>query len=92
VIIRWTAAAKVDLARFHTFLAPYDEDAANALLDLLVEAPEALLSFPRRGVKLTEFEPRQIHEFHVGSYRLRYELVGDELRVVRVFHVREDRF
>jgi plasmid stabilization system protein ParE len=90
--MRWTAAAKLDLARFHRFLAPHDEDAAGRLLDLLIAAPESLRSFPRRGRRLSEFEPRHIHEFPVGNYRLRYELDRDELRVIRVFHVRADRF
>lgn len=92
MIIRWTDAARIDLDRFYSFLAPYDVEAADKLLDLLIGAPEKLLNFPRRGPRLTGFGPRQIHEFSVGNYRVRYELDGDELRVVRVFHVREDRF
>jgi plasmid stabilization system protein ParE len=92
VNIRWTAKAGEDLSRLYGFLAKHDADAADEVLDSLIEAPERLVSFPRRGWRLTEFEPRQVHEYHIGNYRMRYELVGEEIRVVRVFHAREDRF
>lgn len=90
--ILWSAAAQADLGRLHSFLARHDLDAADASLDILVEAPEALLDFPRRGSRLSEFDPREVREFRVGSYLLRYELAGTDIFVLRFFHSREDRF
>lgn len=90
--ILWSAAAQNDLGRIHTFLARHDLDAADATFDILIAAPEPLLDFPRLGSRLSQYEPREVREFRVGSYLLRYELSVTDLIVVRVFHAREDRF
>ena len=70
----WSSRAWADVDRLHAFLAEHDNDAADAAVDRLVHAPEALLNFPRRGPRLSEFEPREVREFRVGNYLLRYEL------------------
>lgn len=90
--ILWSAAAQADLHRLHEFLAQHDVDAADRNLDVLIRAPEALLDFPRRGSRLSEFDPREVREFRVASYLLRYELMGTDIVVLRFFHAREDRF
>lgn len=90
--ILWSAEAQYDLGRIHTFLARHDLDAADSTFDVLVAAPEALLDFPRLGSRLNQYEPREVREFRVGNYLLRYELSETDLIVVRVFHAREDRF
>lgn len=90
--ISWSAAAQSDLGRLHDFLARHDLDAADEALDILIEAPEVLLDFPRRGPRLSTFEHQEIRELKVGDYVLRYELAGAEIKVLRLFHGREDRF
>ena len=90
--IFWSLAAQTDLDRIHNFQARNDLDAAAAVLDALVDAPEALLDFPRRGSRLGEFDPREVREFRTRSYLVRYELGPRDLFVLRLFHVREDRF
>jgi plasmid stabilization system protein ParE len=90
--IVWSSAAWADVDRLHAFLAEHDPDAADAVFDRLANAPSALLDFPRRGPRLSEFDPRDVREFRVGNYLLRYELVGKDLFVLRYFHAREDRF
>ena len=90
--IQWSASAQEDIGRLHEFLARHDIDAADKIMDALLNAPEALLDFPRRGPRLSEFAPREVREFRVGKYLLRYELTAADLIVLRCFHVREDRF
>jgi len=92
VKIAWSSSAWADLDRLHAFLAQQDHDAADALLDRLANGPSALLSFPRRGPRLSEFDPREVREFRLGKYLLRYELASEEIIVLRAFHAREDRF
>ena len=88
----WSSRAWADVDRLHAVLAEHDNDAADAAVDRLVHAPEALLNFPRRGPRLSEFEPREVREFRVGNYLLRYELSDTDIVVLRFFHAREDRF
>ncbi len=89
--IIWSSVAWADVDRLHAFLAEHDLDAADAVFDRLANAPEALLEFPRRGPRLSEFDPREVREFRVASYLLRYELVENDIYVLRFFHAREDR-
>ena len=89
--IVWTSAAWADVDRLHAFLAEHDLDAADAVFDTLANSPSALLDFPRLGSRLSEFDPREVREFRVGHYLLRYELRRSELFILRFFHAREDR-
>jgi plasmid stabilization system protein ParE len=90
--IVWSSAGWADVDRLHAFLAEHDVDAADAIFDKLANAPTALLDFPRRGPRLSQFDPREVREFRVGGYLLRYELAGTDIFVLRFFHAREDRF
>ena len=90
--IIWTSAAWSDVDRLHAFLADHDLDAADAVFDRLANAPAALQDFPRRGPRLSEFDPREIRELRVGSYLLRYDLIGADLLLLRFFHAKENRF
>jgi plasmid stabilization system protein ParE len=90
--IAWSSAAWADVDRLHAFLAEYDLDAADAVFDRLANAPAELLDFPRRGSRVSQYDPREVREFRVGSYLLRYELTGTDIFVLRFFHAREDRF
>jgi plasmid stabilization system protein ParE len=89
--IVWSPEAKTDIRRLYLFLAQYDLDAADGVFDRLRNAPETLTEFPRRGSPLTELGPRDVREFRVGAYLLRYEISGDTIYVLRFFHGREDR-
>ena len=90
--IVWSAAAWADVDRLYAFLAQHDLDAADAVFDKLANAPAALLNFPRRGPRLSDFDPREVREYRVASYLLRYEVTDTDIIVLRFFHAREDRF
>jgi plasmid stabilization system protein ParE len=89
--IVWSSAAWADIDRLHAFLAEHDLDGADAVFDRLANAPASLLDFPRRGSRLSEFDPQEIREFRVDGYLLRYELARTDIIVLRFFHAREDR-
>jgi len=90
--IRWTHSALADVERLFEFLLPNDPARAGEVLDRLVAAPESLLDFPRRGSPCPGFGERNVREFRVDVYLLRYELVGETIHVLRIFHAREDRY
>lgn len=89
--IRWTQLALADVERLADFIARHDPAFANAIERKLIEAPLALRTFPRRGARLPEFSPREVREFRVDRYLLRYELADTDVFVLRIFHAREDR-
>ena len=78
--ITWSAAAWTDVGRIYAFLAEHDLDAADHVFDRLLNAPSQLLSFPRRGSRLSSSENLEVRELRVGNYIIRYGLNGDEIQ------------
>ena len=89
--IRWTRKAQSDLVRLYEFLAPVNRQAAAHTVQSLTRAPDALRENPRLGEQLFQFEPREIRRIQVGHYEMRYEVAGDKLYILRLWHSREDR-
>jgi addiction module RelE/StbE family toxin len=91
VKIRWSPEAREDVDRLVDFIAVHDPDLANEIEHQLEQAPKKLLHFPRRAPHLIGFGAREIHEYRVLNYVLRYQIVATEIVVLRFFHSREDR-
>ena len=93
--LKWTSKALSDLARLYEFLAPVNKPAAaravQALTKAPTKAPTILLTNPRIGEQLVEFEPRGVRRILVGEYELRYEIQDSFIYVLRLWHTREDR-
>jgi len=43
------------------------------------------------GERLTEFAPREVHRLVIAGYEIRYELAEPEIRVLQIFHGKQDR-
>ncbi len=89
--LKWTSKALSDLARLYEFLAPADKQAAARAVQTLSNAPTMLLTNPRIGERLFEFEPRDVRRMLIGHYEMRYEIAGATVYVLRLWHTREDR-
>ena len=89
--IEWTASATDDLVRLHRFLAAVAPNAAADVARSLARAPLKLVEFPRIGERLDAFSPREVRRITVGHYELRYELTGERIIVLRLWHMREHR-
>lgn len=89
--LKWTSKALADLARLHEFLAPVNKAAAARALQAFVGAPAILLTNPRLGEQLFQFEPREVRRILVGQYEMRYGICGEMIYVLRLWHTREER-
>lgn len=89
--LKWTTKALSDLVRLHEFLAPIDRPAAAKVVQALAKAPTVLVTNPRIGEQLFQFEPREVRRILVQHYEMRYEIKGQTVYVLRVWHTREDR-
>lgn len=89
--VHWTRKALDDLARLYEFLAPVNPSAAAKTVQALSRAPDRLIERPRLGEKLEEFAPREVRRVLVGKYEVRYELIGHEIYILRIWHTREHR-
>lgn len=89
--LQWTSKAQEDLTRLYEFLAPVNRPAAARAVQAFVKAPEILLTNPRVGEQLFQFEPREVRRMLVGQYEMRYEIRGESIYLLRLWHTREDR-
>jgi len=91
VALRWTSKAHSDLVRLYEFLRPVNSQAAGRAVRQLVAGAKRIPAHPRLGIRLREFEPREVRRVLVGDYEIRYELTEKDVVVLRLFHTREDR-
>jgi len=89
--LKWTEKAVSDLARLYEFLAPVNMPAAARVVQVLTRAPAGLLTNPRVGEQLFQFQPREVRRLLVAQYEMRYEIVEDTIYVLRLWHTRENR-
>ena len=89
--LKWTSKALADLARVYEFLAPVTKPAAARAVQALTKAPAILLTTPRIGEQLFQFEPREVRRILVGEYEVRYEIQGSTIYILRLWHTREER-
>jgi plasmid stabilization system protein ParE len=91
VKLAWSARSVDDLARLHEFLAPVNPQAAAQVVQRLTAAANRLLDQPRIGEKLERYDPREVRRLLVAKYEIRYEVRGQNIFIVRIWHTREDR-
>ena len=90
--LEWSPESFEDLSRLHDFQAPVNPRAAADAVQMLVRAGLHLPDMPRIGPRVEDFGLREVRRVIVdGRYELRYEIVGETIVVLRVFHAREDR-
>ena len=89
--LKWTSKALAYLARLYEFLVPVNQSAAANIVQSLTHAPTTLLTTPRIGEQLFEFEPREIRRIIVGKFEMRYEIQESTIYVLRLWHTREHR-
>ena len=66
--LKWTSKARSDLARLYEFLAPVNKPASARAIQSLTAAPPDLLTNPRIGERLDEFEPREVKSDVICPY------------------------
>mgnify|MGYP001489636020 CR=1 FL=1 len=89
--LKWASKALAGLARLYEFLAPVNKPAAARAVQALTKAPTILLTNPRVGEQLFQFDPREVRRILVGQHEMRYEIQEKTIYVLRLWHTREDR-
>lgn len=89
--INWTRQAYADLDRLRWFLSDKSMQAADMAVQDIVHGSLKLSQHAHRGQIVEKYLPRKVRRLLVADYELRYEIHGDEVHIVAVFHTREDR-
>ena len=61
------------------------------LIQSLASAPTLLLTNPRIGERLEEFDPREVRKLLIQHYEMRYEIQESTIYILRLWHTRENR-
>jgi len=95
VKLAFSREARSDLVRLREFIAAHDPSAAERVARRLIREIDRLMRFPRLGRRVIaapgELSPEEIRDWLVGSYVVRYLIVGDRVIVLRVWHGKEQR-
>jgi plasmid stabilization system protein ParE len=77
--------------RVHDFLKEVNPRAAKQVVSTLNLAAKNLSAYPHLGHRLEDYSPENVRVLIVGDYEMRYELIGDIIYIIRLWHTREDR-
>ena len=89
--LRWTDEALADVDRVFDFLAANNPPAAERAVRKLLTFPSVLTANPSMGAVVEKLADQQIRRMIIGAYELRYQVTGDVVEILRIFHTREDR-
>ncbi|QRM19938.1 type II toxin-antitoxin system RelE/ParE family toxin [Dechloromonas sp. TW-R-39-2] len=84
--LKWSSKALSDLVRLYEFLGPANKQAAVRTVQALTKGPTILLTNPRIGEQLFEFEPREVRRLLIGHYEMRYEIQESTVYMLRLWH------
>jgi len=89
--LSWSRQSQADILRIADFYDRFDSDYAAKMVAFIRSAVSLPASFPFAGRPCARFEPRDVRDLVAGEFQLRYEVREAEIRVLRVWHSKEDR-
>jgi plasmid stabilization system protein ParE len=87
----WTHSASADLHRIHRFLSAYSVRVATERIRRIRAGALRVEEMPRMGVRIENIIEPETRRIFVADCEVRYELVGEQVIILRVFHTRENR-
>lgn len=89
----WLPEAQQDVGRLFDFLVEVDPTAAERAIRLIQGGANRLQEHPEIGRPMGDDSGRRelFLTFGAGAYVLRYQIEGDAIVVIRVWHGREER-
>jgi toxin ParE1/3/4 len=84
--VAWSRRAVQDLEAIADYIAADSPTFAGVVIKKVLSQTKMLAGFPRAGRKVPEFEDENIREVVVYSYRIIYQLDGDEILIAAVIH------
>ncbi|WP_460101659.1 type II toxin-antitoxin system RelE/ParE family toxin [Sessilibacter sp. MAH4] len=85
-----TKPARADLKHIHDFIAEDSKHYAKKVAQEIREKTNILDRFPNIGKMVPEVNKPEVQELHIYSYRIMYEVKGDNRYVLAVIHQRQN--
>ncbi len=84
--VRWTAYSTADLIGIRNHVAERSPNYADVVADQILTRVTQLEAFPESGQMVSEYGRRDIREILVYSYRIIYQVLPSEVRILTVVH------
>ena len=88
--VAWAQRAVRDLEVITAYIAADSPAYASTVVRNIVSRTRTLADFPKSGRKVPEFDDDNIREPIVYSYRVIYQVEGEEVVVAAVMHGKRD--
>ena len=85
-MVAWSGSARADLRDIFDHIARDSRFYAKKTIEDLVQRSERLLTFPRIGRVVPEYNIETVRELLIESYRVIYELQGEDVEILAVIH------
>ena len=89
-MVIWTTPAIKALKQIHDFIATDSKYYATETIEKIISKSQQFSSFPNIGRIVTEINDKTIREIFVYSYRLMYQIKGDDIYILAIIHGKKD--
>lgn len=89
-MVIWSEPAKADLRSIHDFIANDSRHYARKVAQDIASKTDMLNDLPRMGQVVPELGDENIREMPLYSYRILYEIKGQDIFVLAVIHKRRE--
>lgn len=88
----WSPAARRDLIRLREFIEPHNPRAAKRSSEKIRKTTKLILDYPAIGTRIENRGDREFYTpFGQGGYILRYQIIEQNIVILKIWHPREDR-
>ncbi|HEY6457987.1 MAG TPA: type II toxin-antitoxin system RelE/ParE family toxin [Steroidobacteraceae bacterium] len=87
-MLRWSQRARADLKAIHDYIAKDSPLNAKAVARELLQRASTLTATPRIGRAVPELNDPNVREVSVHSWRVIYQLRGEDIFIVTLVHRR----
>lgn len=87
-MVRWSQRARADLKAIHDYIAKGAPPNAKPVAREICQRAEQLLVTPRMGRRVPELDDADIREVPVHSWRIIYQLRGNDVFIITLIHRR----
>ncbi len=92
LVLVWSPAARRDLIRLREFVEPHNPHAARRSSEKIRMAGNLIFDNPAIGTRIEGREDYELYTpFGRYGYILRYQIIGQKIVILKIWHTREDR-
>ena len=87
----WSRVALKELSARMQWVSEHNPAAAQKLYHSIRTAAISLEDNPKKGTRIEQIYHKEIRCLLIKSYELHYQVTATNVRIIKVFHTREDR-